>query len=652
MYLRRRGASLPPSSVFAVANYLSPVQIDSSATIVKSLSDQNRPPPAPPAVAASSPLPSSEFKFSDLSPQEARASLFLYLNKLLLSASPTSSRPDLPFQIRDALNNNNDNDNNNNLCLDVDGHDQILNLCATLLDLLNFVNFGPLQTPPLGQVVGFRRRHLCPPRPPVVGLVRPHRCRRRLVMRGLGWPSVRIRRDKPDDAVSGIPQVHGNFREIARSVRYSTRVELSFPVFTGAQGVFNTKALVKRFYALPNEFWDLGKDSWTRAKLNIDAMTSNADLRYVSSEMFDRECPRVDSVDGEEDCILGGNHGSGRGLGEKVGGDDTSSAEAEMVKGIESLKLNKKKSEKGKKVLGDDALSDEAEMVKGRGSLKPNRKKSKKGKKVLGEETVDPSLRALLEKWSRELLAFLDPKNSGFGTLLEKVKEFLESNESRRVPKPPKGSRDFGKGDMVTREKVFSIVKDVFKRHGAMALDTPAFELRETLMGKLGEDSKLIYDLADQVKLNHRKLLDGTLGICGVPAEKFRTICSSIDKLDKQTFEQIREEMVNIHPSFDLQLYTCTLCLRHFIRKLKQDKKEKFLENEESLKALNELEILFKLLERSKCIDKVVFDLSLARGLDYYTGVIFEAVFKGEEQVAAQFSYWIFRKQMEFYEKQ
>lgn len=31
-----------------------------------------------------------------------------------------------------------------------------------------------------------------------------------------------------------------------------------------------------------------------------------------------------------------------------------------------------------------------------------------------------------------------------------------------------------------------------------MAIDTPVFELRETLMGKYGEDSKLIYDLADQ----------------------------------------------------------------------------------------------------------------------------------------------------------
>ncbi len=38
----------------------------------------------------------------------------------------------------------------------------------------------------------------------------------------------------------------------------------------------------------------------------------------------------------------------------------------------------------------------------------------------------------------------------------------------------------------------------MFKRHGAVAIDTPVFELRETLMGKYGEDSKLIYDLADQ----------------------------------------------------------------------------------------------------------------------------------------------------------
>lgn len=47
-----------------------------------------------------------------------------------------------------------------------------------------------------------------------------------------------------------------------------------------------------------------------------------------------------------------------------------------------------------------------------------------------------------------------------------------------------------------------------------------------------------------QIKLNHRKLLDGMLEICGVPSHKFRTVCSSIDKLDKQSFEQIKKELV------------------------------------------------------------------------------------------------------------
>lgn len=52
---------------------------------------------------------------------------------------------------------------------------------------------------------------------------------------------------------------------------------------------------------------------------------------------------------------------------------------------------------------------------------------------------------------------------------------------------------------MAIREHSFSIITGVFKMHGAVSLDTPVFELRETLMGKYGEDSKLIYDLADQV---------------------------------------------------------------------------------------------------------------------------------------------------------
>lgn len=60
------------------------------------------------------------------------------------------------------------------------------------------------------------------------------------------------------------------------------------------------------------------------------------------------------------------------------------------------------------------------------------------------------------------------------------------------------GTKDYNDKDMAIREKVFSTITKVFKKHGAVTIDTPVFELKEILSGKYGEDSKLIYDLADQ----------------------------------------------------------------------------------------------------------------------------------------------------------
>lgn len=46
-----------------------------------------------------------------------------------------------------------------------------------------------------------------------------------------------------------------------------------------------------------------------------------------------------------------------------------------------------------------------------------------------------------------------------------------------------------------------------------------------------------------QVKLNHRGLLDCIMALCGVPSESFRPICSSIDKLDKMDWVDVKKEM-------------------------------------------------------------------------------------------------------------
>ena len=85
---------------------------------------------------------------------------------------------------------------------------------------------------------------------------------------------------------------------------------------------------------------------------------------------------------------------------------------------------------------------------------------------------------------------------------LKKLKKELVELESQETPKfelkTPKGTRDYGPFEMTIREKVFATITRVFKRHGAVTIDTPIFELKEVLTGKYGEDSKLIYDLADQ----------------------------------------------------------------------------------------------------------------------------------------------------------
>jgi histidyl-tRNA synthetase len=83
--------------------------------------------------------------------------------------------------------------------------------------------------------------------------------------------------------------------------------------------------------------------------------------------------------------------------------------------------------------------------------------------------------------------------------LLE-LKKLVDDGKSsgQFVLKCPKGTRDYDPFQMAIREKVFSVITSCFKRHGAVAISTPAFELKETLLGKYGEDQKLIYDLADQ----------------------------------------------------------------------------------------------------------------------------------------------------------
>lgn len=135
------------------------------------------------------------------------------------------------------------------------------------------------------------------------------------------------------------------------------------------------------------------------------------------------------------------------------------------------------------------------------------------------------------------------------------------------------------------------------------------------------------------VKLNHRKLLDGMFEACGVPADKFRTICSSVDKLDKTPWEEVRKEMMD-EKGLDGEIadrigeYVRMNGGAELVDKLAEDEKLKNIKS--AIEGIEDMRLLLQYCEIFGLKDKIVFDLSLARGLDYYTGVIYEAVLKAE----------------------
>jgi len=60
-----------------------------------------------------------------------------------------------------------------------------------------------------------------------------------------------------------------------------------------------------------------------------------------------------------------------------------------------------------------------------------------------------------------------------------------------------------------------------------------------------------------------------------------------------------------------------------------------FTGHKEGEDTIKEMELLFTYLDSMKVLDKISFDFSLARGLDYYTGVIFEAVLTDTDRVGS-----------------
>jgi histidyl-tRNA synthetase len=131
-------------------------------------------------------------------------------------------------------------------------------------------------------------------------------------------------------------------------------------------------------------------------------------------------------------------------------------------------------------------------------------------------------------------------------------------------------------------------------------------------------------NIAVIIKINNRKVLAGIAEIAGV-ADRITDITVAIDKTEKIGLEaviaEMREKGISALAISKLQP---VLSLNGDIHE-KLDKLEKILASSETgLKGVSELRTLFGYIVNGKSKADVELDLTLARGLNYYTGAIFE----------------------------
>ncbi|MDD4150346.1 MAG: histidine--tRNA ligase [Bacteroidales bacterium] len=133
-----------------------------------------------------------------------------------------------------------------------------------------------------------------------------------------------------------------------------------------------------------------------------------------------------------------------------------------------------------------------------------------------------------------------------------------------------------------------------------------------------------IINLKVTIKINNRKILAGIAETIG-ESDKFIPITVAIDKIDKIGLEKVNEELQKSGLSDD------AINKLQPVLNTKRNTQEsiKFLSgmlktSETGLTGLEEIKTIFDYLQHFQPKANVELDLSLARGLNYYTGAIFE----------------------------
>ncbi|MBR5037922.1 MAG: histidine--tRNA ligase [Prevotella sp.] len=174
-----------------------------------------------------------------------------------------------------------------------------------------------------------------------------------------------------------------------------------------------------------------------------------------------------------------------------------------------------------------------------------------------------------------------------------------------RADRPQKGRyREFyqfdgdvvGSDSLLNEVELMQIVDTVFKRFGVRV----------------------------QIKINNRKILTGIAEVIG-EADKIVDITVAIDKLDKIGLEAVNEELTKDGISAEaIEKLQPIILLSGTNEEKLQVISEVLKDSETGLKGVEEIRFILDTLKSFGLQNEIQLDLTLARGLNYYTGAIFE----------------------------
>jgi histidyl-tRNA synthetase len=245
-------------------------------------------------------------------------------------------------------------------------------------------------------------------------------------------------------------------------------------------------------------------------------------------------------------------------------------------------------------------------------------------------------------------------------------------------PQTLKGFRDFLPVEAKKRQYVINTLKKVFESYGFEPLETPALEYEEILMGKYGEEGdKLMYRFEDNGKRKVALRYDQTVPLARVVAQYQNELpipfkryqiqnvwrAENTQKGRYREFLQCDADIVGSSPSLsDAEVIIVSIKsleklgfknfkIRVGDRKLFEGIPTEAITIIDKLKKIGEEKVITELKEKSldekildkirdskpntdiesilKISDKIYFDPTLARGLNYYTSMIFEIEIEG-----------------------